>query len=106
MSDPQIIKKDLAKEYGLDMDDVQELFDAARETVKEYLGHLETDVARKDLESAAKNAHTLKGSLMNMGLEYPGGLAKEVENAAKKSNVQGLLDYLTMLRDDIDPLLN
>ncbi len=84
--DPQQIQSllDLGAEAGL----VQELVDLLEADVPARLADLERALAEGDAPRALEEAHHLKGSLGNMGLQRFADLARRVEEDARAGRLR------------------
>lgn len=79
----QRVKEHLCQVYGLDMDDVEELYELACRTVASTRARLEDAFFRSDVREIADAGHMLKGALFNMGLAELGETARTLELAGK-----------------------
>src|SRR6056297_1185172 len=64
----EAIRTNIAEKYGLDQEDVQELYEAAQDSFTEGIRELEGAVTSSDMGQIKRGAHTFKGTLANMGL--------------------------------------
>ncbi len=84
-------------------EDIPGFFKTAYETLIENLSEAEEAAKEKDYGKAQRAAHTLKGSLANLGLSGLSSMAKEVETAAKsKDESYPFVSTIKMLRRILD----
>ncbi|HDM76392.1 MAG TPA: Hpt domain-containing protein [Deltaproteobacteria bacterium] len=77
-----------------------EVIDLFIEEVPDILTTLEAAIESGDWESAAKLAHTLKGSSSNVGAERFASVVLELENHSKEENSSGAIKAYRTLRDE------
>ena len=100
-----LIRTNIAEKYGLDPEDVQELYEAAQESFTEGLHELVGAVEASDFEQIKRGAHTFKGTLANMGLTELSAVALEMEQAAAEKNLGRVGQSLERLQEELGPLL-
>ena len=88
---PEAVKRFLREKYHLPQANIDHLFQVAQVTLAEYLGLLEQAAERKDFSALAKNGHTIKGELLQLGMAEGAELALTVERGAKGGDPT--LDY-------------
>ena len=100
------VKDHLQEQFGLSAEQVEDLLPLFLKTLGAYLIDLETAVAAHDLPLLTRNAHTIKGALLNLGLKDSAEQARVIELLARTGNEstdyglkaaelrQGLADYL------------
>jgi len=75
-----------------------ELLDVYISDLPVMIGNIKTAVAEKNSKLLQLNAHKLKGSSMTLGIDFIGGISKDLENAAKENkfdeNTYELVDDL------------
>jgi len=99
------VKEYLKSELGLDEEEVLPLISTARESLREDLRKLEKSLENGNLEDFAKVAHTVKGVLLNLGLEEEAGFAKELELKARAGeNTEVLKEGLLKLTSRVKEL--
>jgi HPt (histidine-containing phosphotransfer) domain-containing protein len=84
----QRVKEHLCHVYGLGMDDVEELYELGRQTVRDTLSRLTDAFARSDAQEVADAGHMLKGALFNMGLPELAEQARALEVAGKSGQLE------------------
>ena len=89
----QRVREHLCQVYGLNLEDVQELFEIGHGTVVDTLGRLESAFVRGDVQEMVDAGHMLKGTLFNMGLTELGEAARSLELAGKA----GRLDEIGLI---------
>ena len=100
-----MVKKHLASVYGMDLNDVEELFVLGRQTIVNALGWLERAKVLADMNEMVEAAHMLKGALFNMGLSQLGEDAKLLEMAAKQGAGDEVEGRATQLSCALVPLV-
>jgi len=98
------IKQHLTKEYGLAPEDVDLVYAASVESLKQNIQDLETFLQASH-ESAAQTAHGMKGNLLNMGLPELAQRAKEIEEDAKKGNLTCLEPKFLEIKEQLAEVL-
>jgi HPt (histidine-containing phosphotransfer) domain-containing protein len=100
------VKDHLQEQFGLSAEQVEDLLPLFLKTLGGYLVDLESAVAAHDLQLLTRNAHTIKGALLNLGLKDSAEQAKVIELLARTGNEttdyflkaaelrEGLADYL------------
>jgi HPt (histidine-containing phosphotransfer) domain-containing protein len=98
----QRVKEHLCHVYGLGLDDVEELYELGRQTVRDTLCRLSDALARSDAQEVADAGHMLKGALFNMGLAELAEQAKALELAGKS----GQLEEARLIHGSLGPVLS
>ncbi|HIJ91637.1 MAG: response regulator [Desulfobulbaceae bacterium] len=91
----ETVKAHLRDTYGIAPEKIIMLVESSREVLQRILATMENALRQEDHESLSQAAHSLKGSLGNLGLSILAGLALEIERAAKMG---GGLDRETLER--------
>lgn len=84
----QRVKEHLCLVYGLGLDDVEELYELGRQTVRDTVRRLGDALAQGDAQEAADAGHMLKGALFNMGLSELAEQARSLELAGKSGRLE------------------
>lgn len=82
----QAIKEHLQHQFGLSIEQIEDLLPLFLKTLSGYLVDLEAAAAAGDLELLGKSAHTTKGALLNLGLDRSAEQAKVIELLARTGN--------------------
>lgn len=102
----QRVKGHLCRVYGLDMGDVQELFEIGCQTVLDTLARLHKAQACADMHEVGEASHMLKGTLFNMGLIELGEMARNLELAGKGACHDEAAKILAGLGHALGPLVS
>jgi len=70
-------------QFNLPDEQIDAMIPTFIQTLNEHLSALERAVASGSLEAVGRVAHTLKGALLNLGLEQCAGTALTIEKGAK-----------------------
>ncbi len=100
------IKKYLKKQFSLSEEQVSGMMPDFIATLSKHMDNLENDLNSGDLIALGKSGHTMKGALVNLGLEEYAALAMEIEIAGK--NGDSSVDFANIflkLREVIDQML-
>jgi HPt (histidine-containing phosphotransfer) domain-containing protein len=100
----ETIKKHLIQEYGLNSEDVDMVYAASVESIKQNIQDLENIDQAPD-KSASRLAHTLKGNLLNMGLSEIAQLARELEEELIQGDVTTLEHRLPEIKKHLAEVL-
>jgi PAS domain S-box-containing protein len=73
------IKQHVMEQFELELEDAEEVLSAYAVSLKETLEHLFTLMKQGDGNEAGRQAHTLKGSLLNLGLDQLAAVALILE---------------------------
>jgi HPt (histidine-containing phosphotransfer) domain-containing protein len=76
-------KKTLFEQLGLEGEELNEFIQMAKSSLTENFTELDKAFTEGDIETLARRAHTIKGVLLNLGLEEEAAFAKEIELEAK-----------------------
>jgi len=82
----QAIKEHLQQQFGLSIEQIEDLLPLFLKTLSGYLVDLEAAAAAKDLELLGRSAHTTKGAMLNRGLDRSAEQAKVIELLARTGN--------------------
>ncbi len=104
MSLQHSVKQHLASEYELSPEDVEELFESAKNSVQEGLDKLQAHIQNRDFDAIASVAHTLKGNFLNMGLAEPAALSQHLQKVAKENHSREITADYDILRQKIASL--
>lgn len=77
----------------------REIVEAFNRSTGELLARLKSDLERGDLQEAARTAHALKGSALNVGAVALSSAARIVEDACKTDDVARAMDQVTGAKD-------
>lgn len=95
---------ELAENLGLDKEEYVELIDLYIETGKSDLAKLQSAIAAGDVEEAAGAAHSLKGASGNLGLTELYEAAKNIEEKARNSVLEGAAEAIRVIGERLDHL--
>ena len=94
------------KEFsGLEDDQVANLVQAALTSLAELMARAELALTESRLEDLAKAAHTLKGTLLQCGLNRLAGQAQAIHDKAKNNEDHPYAEALRSMRHDLRHLL-
>jgi HPt (histidine-containing phosphotransfer) domain-containing protein len=71
------------------VDGVRDILDAFARSTQNLLLNLREELARGDLRAAARTAHALKGSALNVGAVLLSDAARGIETSCKADDAQG-----------------
>jgi PAS domain S-box-containing protein len=94
----------LKKEYELDLESANEILDMYRDSLKSGLDGLRGTLDVEDTQEMERQAHSVKGALLNIGLEEQAEIAKKIEFAARKSESCDYKQRISNLSDGISAL--
>lgn len=77
----------------------REIVEAFNRSTGELLARLKSELERGDLVEAARTAHALKGSALNVGAVALSSAARIVEDACKTDDVGKAIDQVTGAKD-------
>lgn len=77
------IKQYLVKQFNLMPDQVEALLPGLVSTLSEHIDNLENALKSRDLALLGKAAHTIKGALLNLGLQECADIAYTLEKKGK-----------------------
>ncbi len=101
------IKEYLKRHFGLSEEQVSGMMPDFIATLSKHMDNLERDLQSGDLTALGKSGHTMKGALVNLGLDDYAELAFKIEMAGKNGDTN--LDYANMsiqLREVVDKMLS
>jgi HPt (histidine-containing phosphotransfer) domain-containing protein len=101
------IKTYLSEQFNLSMEQIDAMLPDFITTLHSHMVNLEKSVAEKNMERIGKSAHTIKGALLNLGLEHSADIAYLIEKSGKSNDTS--VDYdkmINTLRVRLSPLLN
>ena len=101
------IRKYLSAQFNLSTEQIDTMLPAFMTTLHSHLQTLEKSIEAQNLEQIGKAAHTIKGALLNLGLENSAEIAYRIEKSAKAFDESK--DYPRMfniLREQLSSLLN
>ena len=87
-----------AQRLGLDIEEYVELIELFLETGTNDLNGLEDAGAAKDIQAVIERSHSLKGASGNLGLTEIFEKAKDIENRARNSSLEGLDDSVMEIK--------
>ena len=96
----------IAEKLGLDVEDIQELFELYVETTTSDLAELKGAIEAKDTQLAHAKAHSIKGASGNLGLDEMYELAKEIDDLARVNSMDGLEEMIKVLEEKFNSLVN
>ncbi|OEU70058.1 MAG: hypothetical protein BA863_01635 [Desulfovibrio sp. S3730MH75] len=95
----------IAEKLGLDVEDVEELFELYVETTTSDLAELRGAIEAKDEQLAHAKAHSIKGASGNLGLDEMYELAKEIDDHARVNSLDGLEEMIKVLEEKFNSLV-
>ncbi len=93
--------KELGADLGLEEDEFLELVELFLSSAASDIDKLKKAYEDKDVNQAADAAHSLKGSSGNLGFTEFSKTAKEVEDGARKNNIDKLDTTLIELKEKL-----
>lgn len=105
--DREKIRAHLQEQFGLSMEQIDDLLPLFLKTLNGYLAEVEAALTSADLKLLCRRAHTMKGALLNLGLHDGAELAKEIESKTRTGDKNH--DYVLMvarLRAGLDDYLD
>ncbi|WP_038055920.1 Hpt domain-containing protein [Thermodesulfobacterium hydrogeniphilum] len=101
------VEQVLSKELDLEEDELKEFIQLAKDSLKSNFSELDMALNKDDKEMIAKKAHTIKGVLLNLGLEEEANLAKKIELEAKSNvNKEKIEKMIEKLKEALKELIN
>ncbi len=76
------VKKHLRTNFELEEDQAEQILKAASQTLAENFKKISSALEQQNYQQVSEYAHSIKGSLLNLGLDKPAALAKKVEISA------------------------
>ena len=101
------IKLYLCDQYQLSPEQVGEMLPGFIGTLSSHMANLERALGQDDLMTLSKAGHTMKGALLNLGLDDCAKLALFIEERSWAGDLS--IDYPALvanLRKEIGPLIN
>jgi len=98
------ILQHLMNEYELDQASAQEVLDMYRNSLQEGMDALESALTAGDLGEVERQAHAVKGALLNIGLDEQAEIAKTMEFSARKDEACDYSGMRAKLYDQISAL--
>ncbi len=101
------IRKHLLEQFNLTAEQIDTMLPAFITTLRSHLATLEKAIEEKNLEQIGKAAHTIKGALLNLGLEQSAEIAYSIEKSGKAHDKS--MDYpqtINTLRGQLSSLLD
>jgi HPt (histidine-containing phosphotransfer) domain-containing protein len=95
----------LAERLGLDVEDIQELFELYVETTTSDLAELKGAIEAKDAQLAHAKAHSIKGASGNLGLDEMYNPVKEIDDLARVNSLDGLENMVQVLQEKFNSLI-
>jgi CheY-like chemotaxis protein/HPt (histidine-containing phosphotransfer) domain-containing protein len=96
----------LMRTYSLDEDKAEVLLATSATTLRQDLAKGADALAAADLKSAGNAAHSMKGSLLNLGLNVLAGQARKIEQSCRDGNGKAGMLGLERLRRDLGELID
>jgi PAS domain S-box-containing protein len=93
------VKQHVMKQFELEQADAEEVLAAYSDSLKENLGHLRQLLADGQGVEAGRQAHALKGGLLNLGLEALANIALTLEKELPKQIEERHREMLEQLAD-------
>ena len=84
------VKEYLVEQFNLLPEQIESMLPGLMTTLADHIDNLEAALDQGDLEQLGKAGHTIKGALLNLGLEECADIAYSIEMGGKK------------MRDDIN----
>jgi len=94
----------IAEELGLDQEQYWEILMEFIEDKKKDMEDLAGGLAKGDTDLVSRLAHKIKGSALNLRLDYLARPAADIEKAAKEGDVSGIAGDLDILRRGFEAL--
>ena len=82
------VKSYLSQELGVGEEEIENLIQLARDSLRENFEKLDKYLSENRIEDFARVAHTIKGILLNLGLEEKAEFSKEIELKAKEGETK------------------
>jgi len=101
------ITNHLQRFYGLTEDKAEVLLATTRKTISGDMAKLARALAETNLQAGGDAAHSLKGLLLNLGLQNQADLAEKIERACRRGPASRFEEqWLADLQRDLSDLLN
>lgn len=101
------IRQYLCAQFQLSPEQVQEMLPGFIGILSSHMANMEQALDQNDLIALGKAGHTMKGALLNLGLDDCARLARHIEERGKAGDL--CIDYAALvadLRKQINPLIN
>ena len=95
----------LAERLGLDVEDIQELFELYVETTTSDIAELKGAIEAKDAQLVHAKAHSIKGASGNLGIDEMYNQAKEIDDLARVNSLDGLENMVQVLQEKFNSLI-
>jgi HPt (histidine-containing phosphotransfer) domain-containing protein len=82
-----VITEYLKIEFGMDEDDISEIFDIFFQESQLTIKNLETNISQENFKQIISDAHGIKGSAANINALNISQIAKSIEEAAKNNDI-------------------
>ncbi len=100
------INEYLKRQFSLSEEQISNMMPDFIATLSKHMDNLEKDLHSGDLAALGKSGHTMKGALVNLGLDDFAELAMQIEIAGKNGDTN--VDYTNIsmqLREVVDQML-
>lgn len=97
----------LSDQFHLSPEQVKEMLPGFIGILSSHMANMERALGQDDLIALGKAGHTMKGALLNLGLDDCAKLALQIEERGKAGDLR--IDYAALvadLRKQIGPLIN
>lgn len=94
----------LKEQLGMEDEQISQMLVALTQPLKETLEATEADHSARNIENLAISAHSLKGALLNLGLNELAQIAKVIELSAKNNEQKTHNKRLAFIRDNLSAL--
>lgn len=90
------IKHYLVHHFNLPPEQIASMLPNLIETLADHIDNLEAELEQQDLERLGKAGHTIKGALLNLGLQECADIAYDIETNGKAGNTD--VNYQQLVR--------
>jgi HPt (histidine-containing phosphotransfer) domain-containing protein len=94
--------KELAENFGLEKDELQEIVELFLETSASDLHKLRSAIDQGDTQQMVEAAHSIKGASGNLGFMAIFEVAKEVEMKAREKNLYEANEAVVNIKEELD----
>ena len=101
------IKNYLCSRFKLPPEQVEEMIPSFTVTLGEHVEVLEAAVESMDYEELARAGHTIKGALLNLGINDAADISLKIEQGGRDNNQD--IDYaelVAQIRDILNPIIS
>lgn len=98
--------KKLSRIHGLTVEEFVEILEVFVDTAKEDIEKIRVAVEERDLLSAERAAHSLKGASGNLGFEKMAEMARDVEVNAEKDELDQIKSVLPLLTRELEEIIS